>query len=78
MSVRPWTAQERLDAELLDTIQHERSANGLSLNVRTRETRHEYPLPKSRKTPLLRCPYCGKRRCGEHSDLPALDPYFKA
>lgn len=66
----------RLDAELLDVLQAERLRDGEPLNVRTAETKRCYPLPTSRATPKLRCPYCGKGRCLEHSDLPALDPYF--
>lgn len=67
-----------LDAELLDVLQAERLKDHLPLNVRTAETLRSYPLPTSRATPLLICPYCGARRCTEHDDLPALDPYFNA
>ncbi len=72
-----WTAQEKLDAELLDTIQTERQSNGLPMNVRTAETKREYPTVSSREVPSLRCPYCGRRRCREHSDLPSLDPFYE-
>lgn len=73
-----WNAAEALDAELLDTLQENRIKRGLPLHVRTAETRTEYPLPTSRAMPVLACPYCGRKRCAEHKDLPSLDPYFQA
>lgn len=63
-----WSQAERLDAELLDTLQADRQGRGKPLHVRTAET--------AAQGPLLICPYCGRRRCDEHADLPALDPFY--
>jgi hypothetical protein len=67
-----------LDAELVDTLQSECMKRGKATQFRTAETTRSYPLPISRAKPLLICPFCGRRRCEEHADLPALDPHFNA
>lgn len=69
---------DRLGSELLDTLQHDAIKRGKTFAgaVRTAETKHVLPRAEGRRTPKLRCPYCGRARCSEHKDLPALDPYF--
>lgn len=75
--LKVWTIEEQLDAELLDAQQHVRLKQGKPMHVRTRETQREYPLPGSRVTPKLICPYCGRKRCTDHAELPALDPFYE-
>lgn len=69
----PWDV---LAAELVDTLQADRASRDLPFHVRTLETRRDWPRLNSRATPRLLCAYCGRKRCVEHADLPALDPFY--